>query len=236
MRLEGTTTLYGTEVPILTDVFYTQDGTVDRDSAKVEIRNFTGGTDQFRTVADGVSLWNYDFARNEYRTNRYGAFQGPQPEHYRTRLFQSLATYAKGPTQTIVQILKDIYSRDDAEFRDLMGNARATHLLDGSPATPDPIKPDWVFTPTINDQYVMLFATGRRDKSFVFHLNRADEDSPFTLKSIYGTEQDNASRTSRPSQSAWRIDIYTTVIPSGANFQFIAPTGAKPIVADGLGL
>jgi len=64
MRLEGTTTLYGTEVPILTDVFYTQDGTVDRDSAKVEIRNFTGGTDPFRTGADGVSLWNYDFARN----------------------------------------------------------------------------------------------------------------------------------------------------------------------------
>jgi hypothetical protein len=234
MRLEGTTSTFGKESAILTDVFFRTVADGERDLLKLEIRNFVNGTDRVRTVADGVALWQYDFLRNEYRTSRYGSYQGANPENYRLRLFQSLASQAKGPNQTIIQLLKDIYGREDAGFRDLMGNTRATYLIDGSPATPDPVRPDWIYTPGINDRYVMLYATGKLDKSFVFHLSRGDEDSPFVLKSIFGNEQDNVSRTTRTTESSWRIDLYTTTIPSDANFKFIAPAGAKPIVSAGL--
>lgn len=223
-RLAGREVRHGKAVELLSDLWFRIRSEGEREIAELELRQFRDNLPTRRIVGDGVTRWAYDFTRNEYSASRYGSDAGAQPERYLDRLLQRFDALLPSPEAGLGRLLKDAYGGEMARLSDWLPSAEPVYL---AVATPDPVDSSRMYVPTADRWFILSYRPGLRNRSICFEVSI----DPYTfvprLTSIYGAERTADTKT---VLSTWQIALHTTVIPDGANFRFLPPVNARPIV------
>lgn len=223
-RLAGREVRHGKGVDLLSDLWFRVRSEGEREIAELELRQFRDSRPTRRIVGDGVTRWAYDFARNEYSASRYGSDSGAQPERYLDRLLQRFDSLLPSPEAGLGRLLKDAYGGELARASDWLPAAEPVCL---AVATPDPVDSSRMYVPTADRWYILSYRPGVRNRSVCFEISVDPYTNVPRLTSIYGAERMADTKT---VLSSWQIALQTTVIPDGANFQFLPPANARPIV------
>lgn len=171
--------------------------------ARLKITSFYDGKLQYGWAADGVQLFHYDPALNEYSSSIYGSFSGKQPDRMVDSVLQSTFALSKGAAVWPIRLLRDIYSGDIPRFKTWM---------------PDAV-PSEIITKTV---HTVTYQTSR--KQLIFAL----DPTTGALVSIDFWEQQPSGPT--PISSHWRLTLTTLdAVPKSWDFSFKAPEGCRPV-------
>jgi hypothetical protein len=116
VSLEGSQQIGDRITPFTTTAYWFQDVEDGRTMAKLEMVVTWNGSQSFRVVADGVTLWIYDNNRREYSATRYGNYNGAQPDGYANSLLAAVKSIAKGQCAYPIRLLSEVYGGEQPRY------------------------------------------------------------------------------------------------------------------------
>ncbi|MFQ3586279.1 MAG: hypothetical protein SNJ76_01260 [Fimbriimonadaceae bacterium] len=235
VRLESEETVRNQQTTRVHDLFWMQG--FDRDGQleiKVEIVEYADGSPVRRTVADGRILWDYDIRRNTYSATDYRG-SGPEAHAgYASRALQGLARIQDNRSAALVRLLGEVWGGAASRFRPwVLTEANNRALVDGPAWMTDPMSPDQIIGPKFGESVAVWWSPGsngtaRRAISFSMSV---DDSGNRTLNGIHFRDRVSNDRT-----LTWTMTVQPSVLPASANFVFVPPASAKPIVSNRPGM
>jgi hypothetical protein len=116
ITMDGTQKIGDNTTTFKTIAYWFQDIEDGRPMTKLEMLGYVNGTEKFRIVGDGITLWAYDEARNEYSASRYGTYKDGQPTAYVNDLLSSLRSLVKGQSSFVGRMLGEVYGGEEARY------------------------------------------------------------------------------------------------------------------------
>jgi hypothetical protein len=204
LTLDGVQQIGDTSTPLRTITYWYQDVENGRPMAKLEMQGFVAGVQTYEIVGDGVTLWAYDLTRSEYSASRYGNYNGNQPAGYVNSLLGSLRSMIKGYAAYPVRLLSESYGGENARYTTWApgGSIEDTGLLIRY-SLGNPVWRSMDFSYSFGSPYVNVTQIDYFDEVF------------------FGGQARDINWTLTPLSS--------DVAPTGANFQFVPPTTARPV-------
>jgi hypothetical protein len=226
IQVSGTETLGTVQTPIQTDIYWDTPTT----KSFVEILSQNNGVINQRLVGDGVSLWAYSPARNEYSANIYGAYTGPQPQTYRSNLLSSITHLLKGTSAYGGRLLNEVYGGEAALYRSWVPiNGEPTVYENGTTYTNPLNGRQYTSIPTQRDFIVYELGNPLR-RAVIFERLwgplRSGVDG-WKLASVSVAEY--ARLGNRDRFIDVRVIFNGGGIPTTANFSFQPPAGSKSL-------
>jgi hypothetical protein len=235
LRLTGTETIDGRGVALLVDTFwyFEYDLVTGQPTAKLESLEYRGGVLASRTVGDGVTLWSYSVAKNEYNATVYGSLSSSaRPPSYLQTLLQGFGTHAKGQSIHVARLLREVYAGGFARYRPwLIGSQEA--VLNKIGSFNDPVLGSArTYTSTPNTIYVVSWNGSPATRSLAFELSANSKRAATELTAVYYADASRIGTGDRLVE--WRMAVQP-VSPFVGNFAFVPPAGAKSIARQGGG-
>jgi hypothetical protein len=225
--LDGTDSL-GTRTNVLnSNAFFKWEPTAPDKYAKSEINDWVNSGHTHRIVADGITVWSYDFGHNTYTSFRYGLHAGAPPKNFRTDMLQEMTTASQSQTTFLARILREVYSGDFAQYRTWLPMANVTTVAKGSPPMPDPVITTRTYTGDDLNYYIVYTYSTRPQRSSAFHFTRKDMAAPWDLSDIYYADRTTMRTGTRTVD--WKVSIYRGTLPTSTNYLFQPPSNARPI-------
>lgn len=182
----------------------------------------------WQTVADGVTLWNYNPKFNEYASSNYGAYGAQQPATYHRNLVRSLYATARGPAVWASRLLQDLYGSESGSYSPWSPGAVETVLEAGDGSWTDALT-GRDYTPTPTRDYVIYELGDPVRRSIVFERRLAtlpDNTQGWTLSAVYVGDQ-ISGKVSR------LVDLVITPVSATTkpdlDFVFSPPAGSKSV-------
>lgn len=152
-------------------------------------------------VADGVTLWRYEYATNSYMAVNYGTYSGPQPGDYTATLFRYLGSMTQGYMAYPTTMLRQIYG----------GGLGYQSWLPG-------------VTPTIDASGNVVYSVGvppRRTITFNLStgaLTSVSYDDTTVMRGLQRNED-------------WSINVLPYLTTNAALYVFRPPAGSRAVAA-----
>jgi hypothetical protein len=229
LGLDGTDVL-GARTNILnSNAFYNWAPSDPDKFAKAEINDWLNSGHTHRIVADGTTVWSYDFRRNAYTSFRYGVHTGSVPAGFRTNMLQEMTTASQSQTTFLARVLREIYSGDAAQYRTWLPMANVTTITKTSvpSSMQDPVIPTRTYTGDDLNYYIVYTYSTRPQRSAAFHFSRSDPSASWVLGDIFYADRTNMKPSLRTVD--WKMTIYRGTLPSFTNYVFQPPTNSRPI-------
>jgi hypothetical protein len=170
-------------------------------AVRLELTSYLNGQIAQRAVADGNTLWLYDFGRNAYSSLEYASSDGALKPDWRARLFTTLGLRAGGPVAFVGRTLADAFGPGAANmWTPFFPTASLESVADGVIAR--------ATTPTEATTTYQLSPAG--EITGIIHLGIVEEANGWT-------------------GPAWNVSILPNVLPDDADFVFVAPVGARAV-------
>jgi hypothetical protein len=220
----------GTRTNVLnSNAFFKWDPSGPDKFAKGEINDWVNGGHTHRIVADGTTVWSYDFGRNAYTSFRYGVHAGTLPVGFRSSMLQEMTTASQGQTTFLARILREIYSGDVAQYRTWLPMANVTTLTKAStpPTMADPVNPSRIYTGDDLNYYILYTYNNRPQRSAAFHFSRKDIAATWELSDIFYADQ--TSMRSGVRTIDWKVSIFRGSLPLTTNYVFQPPSNSRAI-------
>lgn len=235
VRLESEETVRNQRTARVHDLFWVQgfnsDGQLE---IKAEIVEYADGSPVRRIVADGQILWDYDIRRNTYSAADYRG-SGPEARAgYASRVLQGLARVQDTRSAALVRLIGEVWGGATSRFRPwVLTEANNRALIDGPAWMTDPMSPDLILSPKLGESVAVWWSPGsngtaRRAISFSMFV---DDSGNRTLNGVHFRD-----RISNDRSLTWTMTVHPSFLPASANFVFVPPANAKPIVANRPGM
>lgn len=207
--------------------------------AKAEINDYVNGAHSHRIVADGTTLWSYNFPQNTYSSFKYGSYSGAQPAGFRNNLFQELNSSSQASSTFLARTLREIFAGDVSMYTGWFPGSIITVVckpgtVTVGPMTPttdnmvDPIDSTRSYVGDDLNYYVVYTFANRLQRSGAFHLSRVDLSHPWMVSDIHYIDVQYIN-PSTPRIVDWTITFNTAPFPVMTNYAFVPPANARSI-------
>lgn len=235
LRLESEEAVRGQRIQRVHDLFWVHGFNAEGQlEVKAEIVEHADGSPVRRVVADGKVLWDYDIRRNTYAAFDYQGRNSDARSGYASRVLQHLAQIQDSRSAALVRLLGEVWGGTGSRFRPwVLTEAQNRALVDGPAWMTDPMSPDLTIQPNVGESAAVWWTPGsdgvaRRAITFTMSVDDAGNRN---LTGVHFRD-----RVSNDRSLAWTMTVHPGVLPASANFVFVPPADAKPIVASRLGL
>lgn len=212
------------------DTFWYQSFQTGGPTAKLESTEYRNGRLIRRIVGDGNTLWAYDPLRNEYSAKVYGSLTGNQNQNLLRDLLTGFSSHATGNLASSARLVRETYGGGAALFRSWLTGGQSWALADPQFMNDPVVGSKWVYRASPVRQFAVYYLPGTPARSLSFQLDQNGKSGAWELTNIYGA--DASSVAGKDRLVYWHMTI-TPVLPATANFEFVPPANARPIVRSG---
>ncbi|MEA2552809.1 MAG: hypothetical protein QOJ65_985 [Fimbriimonadaceae bacterium] len=205
VTLDGTQQIGDTTTAFKTVTYWFSDIEDGRPMTKMEMIGYVNGSETFKLVGDGVTLWTYDKLRNEYSSSRYGNYRGEHPKNYVSALLATVRSYIKGQASYPIRLLGEVYGGEGARYTSWMpgttieDNGQAIRYMLGSPVR----------------RRLEFWYTNLSPSVIINHIDFSDQVS-------FGSSTRDIDWSMSP--------VSFDVMVSAADFEFVPPPNSRAVV------
>lgn len=213
-----------------TDTFWYQTVQPSGPLIKLESTEYRDGRLIRRIVGDGNTLWAFDPLRNEYSAKVYGSLTGGQNQNLLRDLLTGFGSHATGNLASSARLVRETYGGGAALFRPWVIGSQSWALMDPQFMNDPIVGTKWTYRASPARQFAVYYVAGPPAKSLSFQFDQNSKSGAWELTNVYGAESSTVAGKDRLVY--WHMTI-TPVLPATANFEFVPPANARPVVRSG---